>query len=123
MDALERRGRRAHNLLAGVGRTGQANHTYIRVLDQRLPGRIAAGHNIDDTVGESRRLDQFAQHQGRERGGGGGLEHNRTASGQGRPNLPNRHHQRIVPRCDLADHTHWFAAQHRCVARHIFTGA
>ena len=60
-----------------------------------------------------------------ERGHGrrlGGLEHDRVAGRQRRADLPDRHHQRVVPRRDLADHADRLAADHRRVALEVLAG-
>src|SRR5262249_5739197 len=48
-----------------------------------------------------------------------GLEHNRVASSQRWADLPQRHHQRIVPRGKLAADANWLAADDTVVSWHI----
>src|SRR6266545_1579154 len=47
---------------------------------------------------------QLGQHQRGQRRGRRGLEHDGAAGRQRRADLPDRHHQRVVPWRDLADH-------------------
>ena len=47
------------------------------------------------------------------------LQHHRVAGRQRRADLPDRHHQRVVPRRDRGDDAHRLAADDRGVARHV----
>ena len=50
------------------------------------------------------------------------LEDDRVAGRQRRADLPDRHHQRVVPRRDLADDADRLAADDRGVALHVLAG-
>ena len=52
----------------------------------------------------------------------GRLQHDRVARRQRRADLPDRHHQRVVPGRDLADHADRLAADDRRVALHVLAG-
>jgi hypothetical protein len=56
---------------------------------------------------------------GADRGGLSRLQDDRAARGQRRADLPDRHHQRVVPRRDLADHAHRLAPDDRGAALHV----
>ena len=53
MHALERIGGGLHDLLARPGRSGQADHAHVGMLDQRLPGVVAARDHVEHAVGDS----------------------------------------------------------------------
>ena len=86
--------------------------------------------------GKPASLNQFAETQRRERRLFGRLQHDRAAGGQRRRELPGRHHQREIPRYDLADdadrlaqcidvpiagarHLNRFAVEARRPSRHV----
>ena len=52
----------------------------------------------------------------------GRLEHDRVAGGERRADLPDRHHQRVVPGRDLADDADRLAADERGVALDVLAG-
>ena len=72
--------------------------------ERRARGFAEAGDDVDDAVRNASFRNQFAEAQRRERRLLGGLEHDRAACGERRRKLPGRHHEREVPRDDLADH-------------------
>src|SRR5262249_16183599 len=52
----------------------------------------------------------------------GRFQDDRTAGGEGRTDLPPRHHHRVVPRRDEPRYAEGLAAQHRRVTGQIFAG-
>ena len=108
--------------LAGVDRAGQRDHVDLGVGDERLPGRVAvAGDHVEHAGGEDLGAE-LGQLQRRQRRRLGRLEDDRVAGRQRRPDLPHRHHQRVVPRGDLADHADRLAPDDRGVAAHVLAG-
>ena len=108
--------------LAGRRRAGEADHLHVGVGDQLGAGRLAVAA---DRVEDARRQDVRAplgELQRRHRRRLGGLEDHRVAGGQGRADLPDRHHQRVVPGGDLADHADRLAADEGGVALHVLAG-
>ena len=78
---------------------------HVRMLgERRARGLAEAGHDVDHAVREAR-LPAISspEPQRRERRLLGRLEHDRAAGRERRRHLPRRHHQREVPRHDLAD--------------------
>ena len=59
---------------------------------------------------------------GRDRRRLGRFQHDRVARRESGADLPDRHHQRVVPRRDLPDHPHRFATRERGVALHVLAG-
>ena len=71
---------------------------------------VVSGHDVQDT----RRQDlvhQFHCAQGRQRGQWRWLDHYGIARAQGRQDMPDRDHDREIPRCDRSDHTKRLAVQ------------
>ena len=92
------------DLHAGADRAGDRDHLRGLVLDQRAAGVAVAG----DDVEHARRQELLGQ-LGRAASSDAGvvsrrLEHDRVAGGQRRGDLPDHHHQRVVPGRHLADH-------------------
>ncbi len=91
----------AADLLADLGRASERHLVDIRVLDEREPDLAWPG----DDVHHARRQVCLAAHVREEeccqRGGAGGLQHDRVAGGQCRGDLPGQHQQREVPGDDL----------------------
>ncbi|MCY1421142.1 hypothetical protein D9M71_367880 [compost metagenome] len=120
--ALDAVGGAGNDVRAGSDRACQRDHAHFRVGHQRAAhGRATAEHQVEH-AGREDLGGQLAQAQGGQRGLLGGLEHHRVAGGQGRGDFPGDHHQRVVPRRDGGDHAHRVAADHRGVARQVFTG-
>ncbi len=118
VNSLEGVGGGLHHLLAGSGRAGQRDHPQVGMFDQCLAGVVAAGDHVEYSVGDAGLLGQFPEHEGGPGSAGGGLQHRGASGRQGRPDLPDRHGQRIVPGGDLADRTHRLASEHRGVTGH-----
>jgi len=64
---------------------------------------------------------QFGEPQRRERRQRGGLEDDGTTGGKCGRELPDRHHERIVPRCHLPDHARRLATNHAGVRADVLT--
>ena len=112
MSALQIAGRSAQHLLSGRHIAREGRHANARVSDQRCTDALAApADDVDDALREQF-AKIFRQLQRREGRLLRGLEDHSVASGKGRCQLPRRHHQRIVPRCDRGDHAHRIAADH-----------
>ena len=71
------------------------------------------------TPGGRYRGRDLGQHQRGDRGGVRGLEHDGVAGGQGRRDLPDRHHQRVVPGRHLGADADRLAPDHRGVPGHV----
>src|SRR5215208_7577530 len=88
----------------------------------RARGLAVAANEIADTRREDLRADLGEDLERGYRGRLGGLQYERVAGRQGRADLPDGHHQRVVPGRDLADNPDRLAPDHRCVALHVLTG-
>ena len=106
---LERLGRRRHDLRAGPGAAGDRDHVGARVLHEGSPGVAVAAQDVEHARGEHL-LGELGQPHGAPRRRVGGLEHHRVAGGDGGTDLPDRHHQRVVPGRHLGDDADGLAA-------------
>jgi hypothetical protein len=80
------------------------------VLGEMLPGGPpVSGHDVDHAFGETHFTSQLCDLKRTERGQLGWLQHGAVASGQRRPHLPTREHNRKVPWHDLPDYAEWLA--------------
>ena len=79
------------------GRTGECDLVDVRMFHQRFTGGAIAGHDVDDTGGQSGFLANFGEGQSGERSELGGLQDDRVPRSQRRGNLPRQHEQRKVP--------------------------
>ena len=70
--------------------------------DERRAGGAVAREHVEDAGWEPRLQGQLPEPQGGQRRLLGGLEHDRAAGRQRRPDLPDRHQQREVPGDDLS---------------------
>ena len=93
---------------AGAGRTGEGDLGDALAGGQRHAG--FAAETVDDVehAGRQQISDQLGQHQDRDRGRFGRLEHHAVARAQRRGQLPGRHQDREVPGDDLTDHAQRF---------------
>ncbi len=122
MDALDRLCRGSGDLPAGGRVAGQADHVDVGVGDEPMPDDVArTGHHVEDALGEDVGAD-LGQPQGRQRRHGGRLEDDGAAGGDGRAQLPDRHHERVVPRRHLADDPGGLAPDHRGVGAEVLPG-
>jgi ParB family chromosome partitioning protein len=120
--ALQVVGGRARDLLARRHVAGERDHAHVRVADDARAHRLAvAGDHVQDSGGKDL-LGQLGHAQRGERCLLGGLEHDDVAGGERGPDLPDGHHQWVVPRRDLADDPYRLAADHGRVAAHVLAG-
>ncbi len=113
MEALDPIRRDLGDVLAGVGVAGDRDHPDLGVPDEVVAdGRAGARDDVED-AGREDACGDLAEDQGGQRGAGGGLEDDRVAGGEGRPDLPAGHHDRVVPRRDRGDHADRLAPDHR----------
>ena len=122
VDPLQGVGRGLHHLLPGAGGPGEGDHAEARVLDQGLAGIVAARDHVEDTVGDPRFRCQLTEHESGAWRSRSWFEDRGAPGGQRRSHLPDRHQERVVPRCDLTDRPHRLPAQHRGVAGGEVTG-
>ena len=106
-----------------VDRAGQRDHVDVGVLEQRLPGRLAGAR---DHVQHALRAGSSAASSARRTVVIGVVSAGFSttvlpAASAGR-DLPDRHHQRVVPGRDLADHADRLAAHEGGVALHVLAG-
>ena len=103
-DALDRRGGGGGDRAPHLGRAREGDLRDVRVLDEPLPARAPRpDDDVDDPLGKSRVERQLGEAQRRQRRQLGGLEHDRVARRERRPELPSGDHEREVPRHDQAD--------------------
>ena len=76
-------------------------------------------HTTLNTPGRQELGRELGEHHRGLRRGLGGLEHDRVARREGGRDLPDRHHQRVVPRRHLRDDADRLAPDERRVARHV----
>ena len=89
------------------------------MADQALADhRARAGYDVQD-AGRKDVGGQLAQPQRGEWRHRCRLEHDSAARGERRTELPDRHHQRVVPRRDLAHDAGWLAPDHARVRGHV----
>ena len=112
VDVLERLRSRGHDLGSGPGGAGDGDHFGNLVVHHRGTGAPPAADDVDD-AGRVRLLGQFTQDDGGPGRGVGRLEDQGVACGKGRADLPDGHHERVVPRRDLGDHAERLAADGR----------
>src|SRR4051812_14887847 len=118
VDALEGLGGVLGDPLARLDRAGERDDVDAGVLDDRRAGVVAAGDDVQHALRQDlgRELGQLQRrHRGRRRR----LEDDRAAGRERRADLPHRHHQRVVPRRDLARDAGRLAADHRRVALEV----
>ena len=86
--------------------------------DGRAHGVAVAGDDVEDALGQDVGGD-LGHPQGGERRDLGRLQHHRVPGREGGRDLPRRHHQRVVPRRDLADDADRLAPDHRGRPAHV----
>ena len=102
---------------------GQRDEADVGMRDEPRAGRHAvAGHRLQHAVRDHilRQLEEAKQRQRRLLGR---LQDLHVARGERRPHLPDRHHQRVVPRADAGDDPDRLAPDHRRVALDVLAGA
>ena len=97
-DALDRAGCAAHHLLPDLGRPGEADLGDVRMLDQpRADDGALAREDVDDALRNAGLERELAEPDRREGCQLRGLEHDRVAAGERRPELPGGDVEREVP--------------------------
>ena len=118
MHALEVARRALGDLHAGADRAGDRDERRRRVLDEHAAGLAVAGDDVEGALGQELR-GELGEEQRRLGRRVGRLEDDGVARGEGRGDLPHRHHHRVVPRRHLADDTDRLAAHEGGVALHV----
>ena len=75
------------------------------MFHQRFASRTVAGHNVDDSGGQSRFLAKVSESERSERREFSGLQHHGVSGSQSGSNLPCRHKQRKIPGNNLPNDT------------------
>ena len=101
---------------------GQRHHADVGVADDARADRLAVARDHVDDAGREDLGDVLGHHERRERRLFRGLEDDDVAGGERGADLPDAHHERVVPRRDLAHDAHRLAADHRRVAGHVLAG-
>src|SRR5581483_7012051 len=122
MYPFHRIGRGSSHRLAGCDIPRHRYDSNVRVSHDRRAHRFSIpGDHVED----ARRKDGacvFSHHQRCKRRLLGWLRDADIARCQRRADLPDCHHQWVVPRRDLSGDTNRFAAYHRCVPTNILSG-
>ena len=94
------------------------------MLDDRFADRhTVAGDDVEDSGRQDLRLHgELEEAQRRQRRLLGRLQHLRVPRGQRGRELPDGHHQGVVPGGDPADHAERLTPEHRRVAAHVLAG-
>ena len=122
VDALQALGGGPGDDLAGADVAGDRDHADLRMAHEAGADRFAvAGDDVEDAGGEDVG-GELGEAQRGERRLLRRLEDHRVAGGQRRADLPDRHHQRVVPRRDRGDDAHRLAAGERGVAGEVLAG-
>ena len=120
--ALERLRSRLGDFHTGAHRTSHRHHRRCRVRHHRAARVAVTAHHVEHT-----RRQELCRNLGEQRGGCrcrvARLQHDAVARSDGRCELPDGHHHRVVPRCHLRAHADRLATNHRREPLHVFTGA
>jgi ParB family chromosome partitioning protein len=117
--ALEGLRRGARDLLARRDVAGEGDHGDVRVTHDAGAHRLAVPRDHVQHAGREDVRRILGEHERRQRRLLRGLEDRHVAGGERRADLPDGHHQRVVPRGDLADDADRLASHHRRVAPHV----
>lgn len=99
------------NVSADQGGTGEGDLVNVHVsTDGRSSDGAKSRDDVDDTIGETRVLEEFGELQGRQRSLLGSLEDDGVTSGNSRSDLPSHHEEGEVPRDDLTTDTNGFVS-------------
>ena len=121
VDPLDVGGRRAGDLHARAYRSGDGDHLGRLVLDEPAPGVAVAAHDVEHARRQEL-LGELSQQRGAGRRGVARLQDDGVARRQRRGDLPDHHHQRVVPRRDLADHADRLTPDVGGVVLHVLAG-
>lgn len=95
-----------HDLTAGDGGASEGHLVNIWMLDDGGPGILAiAIEEVDHAGRKTSFLDQVGKVENTQRSLLGGLQYDRVSARQCRSQFPADHHQRVIPRNNLAYHT------------------
>ena len=90
----------------------------VRCSTTRAAGVAVAGDDVEHARRQEL-LGELGEQDGARGRGVAGLEHDGVARGEGRGDLPDHHHQRVVPRRDLADDADRLAPDERRVVLQV----
>ena len=122
MDALQRRGRVAGDQLAGLDVARERDERDVRMLDERVADRDAVARDHLEHPRRQHLLRQLGEAKGREGRLLGRLQNLDVPGRERGPELPDDHHQRVVPRGDPRDDPERLAADDRGVALDVLAG-
>ena len=122
VDALEVVRSRPRNGLAGLDVAGQGDEAHLGMLDESLAdGHAVAGDDVEharrDHVG-----GELHEAEKRERSLLGRLQHLDVPGRERGRELPDGHHERVVPGSDAGDDADRLAPEHGGVAPHVLAG-
>ena len=83
-----------------LGRAGERHGVHAGVAGERAGRLVRAGDQVEHAGREVGGLERLGEDVGGQRGGRGGLEHDRAAGREGRRELAERQHDRVVPARD-----------------------
>ena len=109
------------DLHAGAHRARHRHHRRRVVIDHGAAGVPVTGDHVED-AGRQELGGDLGEQRRRSGRGVARLEHDGVARGDGRGELPDGHHHRVVPRRDLRAHADRLAAEHRRVPAHVLAG-
>ncbi len=121
--ALQRVGRVARDQLPGRDVAGQRDERDVRVPHEPVADRNAVARDHVEHAGREHFLRQLGKPQRRERRLLGRLDDLHVAGREGWANLPDDHHQRVVPRRDPRHDAERLAADDRRVALYVLARA
>ena len=119
VDALQRVGGRAGDDLSGRDVTGQRDERDARVGHEWRAGRLALTADHVEHARREQVLGPLGELERAQRRQLGRLEHDGVAGRERGPDLPGRHHERIVPGRDRRDDPERVASDHRRVAAQV----
>ena len=123
MDALQVRLRRAGgDQPAGLDRAGQRDQPDLGVADECVAGGDAVAGDDLEHAGRQELLRQLCEAERRQRRLLGRLQDLDVAGGERGTELPDRHHQRVVPGRDPGDDPERLAPDDRGVALDVLAG-
>ena len=115
-------GRRFGNLHACAHRSGNGHHLRNGVFHEQAAAVAVTTHDVQHPWWQRICFGDDLRHpKCRDRGRVSGLQHDGVPRSDGRGELPDRHHHRVVPWCHLADDTDRFASNDRREALHVLT--
>jgi ParB family chromosome partitioning protein len=116
VDALERVGRVPGDRLAGRDVAGERDEPDVGMRDEALADGDAVSRDDAEDAGGKDVLSELREAEQRQRRLLRRLEDLAVACGERGAELPDRHHERVVPRADARDDPERLAPDHRRVA-------